>query len=145
MAGAALQSAHRFEMAKKASKGHSTLSPSTAQSRPKMGGRPKQPEVHDVTSPSKPTLKGTEVNRTVYKPNVHGLKVGAGQMSSKNLVRPPYLAKGGVQTPPAHFRGSSIGSRKVSSGESSGLLSVGSGSLGGLNEGQTNVQKPLVQ
>ena len=45
-----------------------------------------------------------------------------------NLMRQLYSAKGGVQTPPANFKGcgsSSVGSRRQS-GESSGMLSMGS-------------------
>lgn len=56
-----------------------------------------------------------------------------------------YSAKGGVQTPPANFKGSgsSVGSRRQS-GESSGMMSMGS--IGtNFNEGNDVVQKPLVR
>ena len=67
--------------------------------------------------------------------------------TTKNMQKPPYLAKGGVQTPPAGYRSSSngMGSRKHSE-ESSGMMSMGScgnGSL--LNEGTSSVQMPRVK
>ena len=63
-----------------------------------------------------------------------------------NLMKNLYSAKGGVQTPPANFKGScsSVGSRRQS-GESSGMMSMGSIGTADFNTGSDVVQKPLVR
>jgi len=72
-------------------------------------------------------------------------KQPAQHSANLNLMKQLYSAKGGVQTPPANFKGSSssVGSRRQS-GESSGMMSMGS--IGtNFNEGNDVVQKPLVR
>lgn len=65
-----------------------------------------------------------------------------------NLMKQLYSAKGGVQTPPAHFgakgSSSSVGSRRQS-GESSGMMSMGSIGTVMAEGNDVGVQKPLVR